>query len=313
VPVSSQIRFDSGVTAGSSVSPYYDSMIAKLIVQSHDREAARLGLIDALDRLELGGIATNQSYLRDILAHEDVAAGKATTAWLDAFRPWDEAPGERQLLNLLAAVAIDHVIGIEEERGAEIGDDPWGSLGGWRLLSAAGHPARLPIELEDQAGQRHRVAVEGTKGRYAIAIGGAPIPVSARRTPEGLVMNAGHHGRTVQVRSDGRQVQARIGGLTRSFRIVGTGELDHAAAGAAGGGDILAAMPGLVVEILAKVGDTVEAGQPIIVMEAMKMMHGLAARGPGVIAEIGCRPGEAVEMGRTLVRMTHETAKEAAP
>ena len=62
-------------------------------------------------------------------------------------------------------------------------------------------------------------------------------------------------------------------------------------------------MPGLIVEILGKVGDRVEAGQPIIVMEAMKMMHGLTARGTAVIAEISCRTGEAVEMGRTLVRM----------
>ena len=301
MPQLPQIRFDTGVATGSAVTPYYDSMIAKLIVHGSDREAARLGLIGALDALELAGIATNQSYLRDVLAHEDVASSRATTAWLDGFRPWAEDLTQRQLLNYLAAIAVDHVIGLEEARE---GDDPWTSLGGWRLLDAAGHPARLPVEMEDQAGQRHRLVIEGTRGRYGIVIGdGVPIPVSARRTAEGLVMNSGHHGRTVQLRSDGRQVEARINGLTRSFRIVDPREQDHAVGGAAGGGDIVAAMPGLIVEILGKVGDRVEAGQPIIVMEAMKMMHGLTARGTAVIAEISCRTGEAVEMGRTLVRM----------
>ena len=297
----SHIRFDTGVAEGSAISPHYDSMIAKLIVSGADREVARTGLIDALDALELGGLTTNRSYLRDILAHQDVAAGRATTAWLDGFRPWAEDLTPRQLLNYLAAIAVDHVIGVEEARA---GDVPWTSLGGWRLLGAAGYPARLPVEIEDQAGQRHRLIIAGTKGRYGIVIGeGAPIPISARRTPEGLVMNSGQHGRTVQVRSEGRQVEARINGLTRSFRIVDPRELDQAATGAAGGGDIVAAMPGLIVEILASPGDTVEAGQPIIVMEAMKMMHGLTARGTAVVAEISCRTGEAVEMGRTLVRM----------
>ena len=301
MPQSPQIRFDTGVATGSAVTPYYDSMIAKLIVHGSDREAARLGLIGALDALELAGIATNQSYLRDVLAHEDVASSRATTAWLDGFRPWAEDLTQRQLLNYLAAIAVDHVIGLEEARE---GDDPWTSLGGWRLLDAAGHPARLPVEMEDQAGQRHRLVIEGTRGRYGIVIGdGVPIPVSARRTAEGLVMSSGHHGRTVQLRSDGRQVEARINGLTRSFRIVDPREQDHVVGGAAGGGDIVAAMPGLIVEILGKVGDRVEAGQPIIVMEAMKMMHGLTARGTAVIAEICCRTGEAVEMGRALVRM----------
>jgi acetyl/propionyl-CoA carboxylase alpha subunit len=301
MPQSPQIRFDTGVATGSAVTPYYDSMIAKLIVHGPDREAARLGLIGALDALELAGIATNQSYLRDVLAHEDVALSRATTAWLDGFRPWAEDLTPRQLLNYLAAIAVDYVIGVEEARA---GDDPWTSLGGWRLLGAAGHPARLPVEIEDQAGQRHQLIIEGTKGRYGIVIGeGRPIPVSARRTPEGLVMSSGHHGRTVQVRSDGREVEARINDLTRRFRIVDARAIDHAAAGASGGGDIVAAMPGLIVEILASPGDRVEAGQPIIVMEAMKMMHGLTARGTAVIAEISCRTGEAVEMGRTLVRM----------
>jgi acetyl/propionyl-CoA carboxylase alpha subunit len=275
-------------------------MIAKLIVSGSDREAARQGLIDALDGLELGGISTNRSWLRDILAHADVAAGRATTAWLDGFRPWAEELSQRQLLTFLAAVAVDHVIGIEEARE---GDDPWASLRGWRLLSAAGHPARLPVEIEDQTGQRHRLIVEGTRGRYGIVAGdGAAIALAARRTPEGLVMNSGHHGRTVRIGSDGGQIHARIDGVSRSFRIVDPQALDHAAA-AAGGGDIVAAMPGLIVEILARPGETVEAGQPIIVMEAMKMMHGLTARGTAVIAEISCRAGEAVEMGRTLVRM----------
>ena len=301
MPQSPQIRFDTGVATGSAVTPYYDSMIAKLIVHGSDREAARLGLIGALDALELAGIATNQSYLRDVLAHEDVASSRATTAWLDGFRPWAEDLTQRQLLNYLAAIAVDHVIGLEEARE---GDDPWTSLGGWRLLDAAGHPARLPVEMEDPAGQRHRLVIEGSRGRYGIVIGdGVPIPVSARRTAEGLVMSSGHHGRTVQLRSDGRQVEARINGLTRRFRIVDPREQDHVVGGAAGGGDIVAAMPGLIVEILGKVGDRVEAGQPIIVMEAMKMMHGLTARGTAVIAEISCRTGEAVEMGRTLVRM----------
>ena len=304
VPQGARIRFDSGVAPGSTVSPYYDSMIAKLIVAGDDRESARSGLIEALDGLDLGGIATNRAYLRDILVSPEVAASTATTAWLDGFKPWQDELTGRQMANLLAAVAIDHVIGIEEMRAAAIGDDPWGSLGGWRLLAEAGHPARLEVDLEDQAGERHRVAVEGRQGAYRIAIGAGatPVPVAARRTPEGLVMRAGDHGRTIHITADGGRVHARVGSLGGSFAIASPHQHDRAAA-AGRGGDIVAAMPGLVVEILAAVGDSVEAGQPVIVMEAMKMMHGLTAPGPGIIAEIGCRAGEAVEMGRTLVRM----------
>ena len=309
-PTGANIRFDAGVAAGSGIPPYYDSMIAKLIVSGPDREAARTGLIDALDALEVGGIATNRSWLRDILGHGDVAASRATTAWLDGFRPWMEELDRGRLLTFLAAVALDHVIGIE---AASPGDDPWASLGDWRLLDRAGRPARLPLQIEDEAGQSHSLVIEGTKGRYGVVIGGAPpIEVTAQRVPEGLVMNSGRHGRTVPIRADGGRVEVRIDGLTRSFRIADSQALDPGAAGGAGGSDIVAAMPGLIVEILAAPGDAVDAGQPIIVMEAMKMMHGLTARGPAVIAGIDCRIGEAVEMGRTLVRMTGEARKEAA-
>jgi acetyl-CoA carboxylase biotin carboxylase subunit len=311
VPRGPGIRFDTGVSAGSTVSPYYDSMIAKLIVAGEDRERARAGLIAALDGLAVGGIATNVGYLREVLAHPDVAAGRATTAWLDGFKPWAEELGDRQLLNFLAAVALDHAVGIEEARSAELGDDPWGSLGGWRLLDKAGHGARLPVGIEDQAGRRHRVVVEGRKGRYKVAVGANPaVPVAARRTAEGLVMQAGRHGRTVPVKADGAQVHVRIGDVGRSFRIVAPEEAGAATVAAAHAGDIVAPLPGMVAEILARVGDRVEVGQPFIVIEAMKMMHGLSAPGAGVIAEICCRPGEAIEMGRTLARMAGEAVRQ---
>ncbi len=297
---STRIRFDSGVSDGSMVSPYYDSMIAKLIVAGPDRAAARQGLIDALDGLEVGGIATNISYLRDILASPEVEKSEATTGWLDRYRP---APlSERQLHGLLAAAAIDHVITIEQTHAAQ-GDDPWTSLGGWRLLADSGHPPRILVDLEDQLGGRHRVVVEGRKGRYAVGIGTPPVPVEARRTPEGLVLRAGDHVRTLSVSVDGAQVHVRSGRTSLPFRIADPRELDNVGRTAARGGDIIAALPGLIVEILASVGDAVEAGQPVIVMEAMKMMHGLSAPGPGIIAAIECKPGDASEMGQTLVRM----------
>ncbi len=296
------VRFDTGIVAGSQITPYYDSMLAKVIVHAPDRERAREGLLDALASIAIS-VPTNAGYLQSVLESPGFVASSATTSFLDGFRPWAEPRPAGEAERMLLAAALHEALKREESRAARLGDDPWASLGAWRVLAPAGIAAGGVLHFEDDAGERFAVEVTGRKGAYRVRQGGDWFEARARRTEQGLFVRRAGRAFSARVTDGGDSLNIQIEGVRRTLRPFNPLETTAAARSGGGGGrDIVAHIPGLVVEVLVKAGDTVEAGQRVLVLEAMKMMHNLAATEAATVAEVLCRSGEAVEMGRTLIR-----------
>ena len=299
------LRFDTGIGAGSVVTPYYDSMLAKLIVWAPQREAARQGLVTALHGLVVHGIATNSVYLQRVLSTREFRSSTATTRFLDGFRPWEFALSPQDARQTLIAAAIGELLTLEEAQQGH--DDPWRSLSRWRLLEQAGSASRFTLNFEDEAGASHDVVIHGRAGAYRVECDGKIDVVQARQDSGRLLLHMGGGAFTAQVERRGNRRLVSTGSVQRTLSY-----LDPA--GLAGGPvvtgksglDIVASIPGLVIEVLVEVGSTVDSGQPVVLLEAMKMVHNLTASGPGVVSEVACRAGDAVEMGRTLIRFSND-------
>jgi 3-methylcrotonyl-CoA carboxylase alpha subunit len=301
------VRVDTGVVQGSRVTPYYDSMLAKLIVWAPDRESARLGLIGALDELRIRGVTTNAGYLGDILKSDAFRASAATTRFLDGFAPWAAPAPEADTFRILTVSAAHEALKGEAALRARLGDDPWSGLSGWRLLAAAGSPARRAFEFVDPAGARRSVEIAGGAGAYEVTIGDTRLAIEARAHPEGLLIAAADRAFTAQVSEVDGGLDVVLDGVRRRLRPVAPH--DHALAasgGETGEAEIAAPLPGMVVDVLVKEGDRVEAGQPVLLLEAMKMIHNIAARGSGVVSGVLCAAGDVVDMGRPLIRLAAE-------
>ncbi|SIR45382.1 biotin carboxylase N-terminal domain-containing protein [Bosea sp. TND4EK4] len=297
-----RFRMDTGVAAGSSVTPYYDSMISKLLVWGEDRERARNGLLKALDGFELHGLETNKAYLQAILKTAEFRSSTVTTRFLDSFRPWEDVVPAEELQNALVAAAVAGTFAAEDALKARHGDDPWGSLAGWRLLERAGSSSHLVTNIVDDTGESHRVVVHGRKGKYRVEGAGEDEMFDARRDGGRILLRAGDRAYSVDVDQFGAKYEIRSGVAQRMLRAV-EAPTQAATGGPEGraGLDIVAPIPGLVIEVPVTAGDRVETGDVVVVLEAMKMVHRLVAIGPGTIGEVTCRPGDTVEMGRLLV------------
>jgi acetyl/propionyl-CoA carboxylase alpha subunit len=297
-----RFRFDTGVVAGSAVTPHYDSMLAKLIVWGPDREGAREGLVAALEDLEIDGLDSNAAYLQAVLTTEEFRTSSATTRFLDQFKPWTTVASTDDTRRAFLTAAIAETFAAEGAMRIRLGDDPWGSLAGWRLLERAGSKSYFAADLQDGEGSNRRIVVHGRNGDYQVEYDGETIAIEARRDGGRLLLRSGDRVLTTNVARSDSAIEVRTGEARRVFR-----RLDPAAQDTSGGAhgkaglDILSPIPGLIVEVPVAVGDAIEAGDVLVVLEAMKMVHRLVAVGTGVVREVNCKAGDTVEMGRLLV------------
>ena len=304
-PPSPQVRVDAGVEAGDTVSVFYDPMIAKLIVHDADRPAALARLREALAASHVAGTRTNLAFLEALVRHPAVVEGRIDTGYLD--RHTDEflappVPASTALAAAAAALLLRQQA--DEAAAAARSGDPWSpwALGdGWRLLGRAARMLRLQA-----GGQVHEVRASGHGGNWRIEAGGHAHEVQAARLD----------GATLELRLDGQAhrygVFAGDGGLELhdgrqrlAIRLLPPESRGGEAAGA-GDGRVLAPMPGRVVVVHAQPGARVEAGTPLLVMEAMKMELTVRAPQAGVVAELRAAAGEFVEADAVLAVVAAE-------
>ncbi len=287
-------RVDTGFGEGDAISPYYDSMVAKLIVWGADRAQALARLDAALRDTHIVGLATNVAFLRRVVKSHAFATADLDTALIERERvALFDAPGLP--LPLVAAGVVAHQLALEAS--AE-GADPWSRRDGWRLHGGA----RRRFEL-DAGGTHHPVTLERSHdGAAMIVVGGERMALDTRALGDGRhdVTLAGHrHVLTVHAAGDKVAVFAEAGSA-----IVGEFDLlAHAADGAAEGGRLTAPMPGKVVSFAVQAGDKVQRGQALAVMEAMKMEHTINAPIDGVVAELMYAVGDQVAEGGELLRL----------
>ncbi len=287
-------RVDSGVREGDSISPFYDSMIAKLIVWGHDRQQALARLSAALRDTHIMGLATNVAFLRRVVHTRSFAEADLDTALIE--RESAALFGAAPLPDVVAAAAVAaHVLAAE----AALEDaDPWSRRDGWRLHGGAQRRINLELQGRPLVVQLCRLH----DGATALQIGDQRWALQSR--------SLGGHRHDLQIGD--QRLTATVYAQRERYAVftdAGSallGEYDpiaHAGDGAAEGGRLTAPMPGKVVSLLAKAGDTVTKGQPLAVMEAMKMEHTISAPHDGVVLELLYAPGDQVAEGGELLRL----------
>ncbi|OLF13179.1 acetyl/propionyl-CoA carboxylase subuit alpha [Actinophytocola xinjiangensis] len=289
VPLGTGLRLDSGVDSGTVVSPFYDPMLAKLISVAPTRDVAARALASALRRARVHGVTTNRDLLVRVLTHEAFLAGDTDTAFLDRHgldtlaAPLADDRAVR--LSLLAAAVADSAANRAEARVQ--GRIP----SGWRNVRSQGQRKRFT-----HGDTEHEVRYSFTSdGRL---LGDAPDHANATEvTPESVVLVIDNVRRTFAVaRHPGLCcVDSALG----SVALVPVDRFPDPTAQAAPG-SLLAPMPGTVAHVAVTVGERVNAGQPLLWLEAMKMRHQINAPADGVVTEVGVEPGDQVEVGRVL-------------
>jgi len=302
IPAAPGIRVDTGFRSGSAVSPHYDAMLAKVIAHGRTRADAARRLARALAQAEIHGVTTNRDLLTAILTEPEFLAGGTDTGYLTRHEPAALAaaaapgPTAARVHALAAALA--------RQAGNRAGAPVLGTLpSGWRNVSSA--PQRVTFTA---AGEPYEVAYRIRGEQVTAEINGEPV--------EALVLGATPD-----------RVDLEIDGTRRVYRVhqAGDGTYVDASDGAsalrenprfgdptklAPAGSLLAPMPGLVLRVLAEPGTAVTAGQPILVLEAMKMEQTVSAPADGVLAELHAKAGDQVSTGQVLAVLRESSDKE---
>jgi geranyl-CoA carboxylase alpha subunit len=301
----SGIRVEHALQSGAEISPYYDSMIAKLVSHGADRDEARRKLASALDDTVALGVTTNQVFLANCLRHPVFAAGGATTAFIaqnaDALLAPDAEADARA--HALAAVLLYATASEGTATGA-------GTLrrGLARAGSSIAH--RLPIAFRFQADTRPCVANLVNLGdrRYGVGIGEREFAIRIVELDTHRVrFECDGLGETAVLVRDRGELLLQYRGA--AYRIQ---DQTHEAAvrqgAAAGDGKIRASMNGRVVAVHVSVGDTVKAGQPVLTLEAMKMEHVHAAPIDGKVVSLAAAMGDQVSAFRVVAEIENPEA-----
>ncbi len=275
------VRVDAGVADGSVVGPHYDPMLAKVIAHGATRAEAARRLTRALRTARIHGVTTNRDLLLAILVDHDFLAGRyVRLAPLVRVEPVDP-------LRTAAAALAESAA--HRQAAAVLGSLP----AGWRNVPA--HPQRVAYSAGDQATE---VAYRFRRDGVDVTVDGQALAVTlVSAAPDRVVLDVDGVRRSfdVHLTDDVVYVDDATGSaaLARVPRFPDPNALAHA-------GSLLAPMPGVVVRVAAEVGATVAAGQPLVVLEAMKMEHTVAAPADGVLTAVHVKPGDQVESGQPL-------------
>ena len=287
------VRLDAGVREGDSITPFYDPMIAKLIVWGADRAQALARLDQALAQVHIVGPHTNAAFLRRVVGSASFVSADLDTALIERER---EALFHAPALpaELAAAGVWAHLLA--QERAGET-PDPWSRRDGWRLHGPARRRCRLLIDgragewgLEQgrdgsfvllQDGQRWPLAVSaGQGGWHAVQLGPQRLGLAVYASGRGFSVHGPDAAATVEWLEPG------------------------AAPAEARAGQLSAPMPGRLSVFLVAPGEAVVPGQPLAVIEAMKMEHTIVSPCRGTVAALLYAAGDPVEEGAELLQVT---------
>jgi 3-methylcrotonyl-CoA carboxylase alpha subunit len=303
------IRVETGVRAGDAISPYYDPMIAKLVVKGRDRKAALDGLTQALRDTEIAGSVTNVGFLQALSTDADFAAGDVDTGLI----------GRKQevlttVIPPTADVIAEALVAASGIEGAPLSDDPWSTLGSYAHFHPVGRSVTL---IHDDETIKGRVGFDAA-GRVGITLNRSaaphpyPLPVKDGEREASTLgpssFSPSFTGRRSRQGDEGQSERSNFALWPGHVTVFETG---HAftftvpdpltAAEDTATGSMRAPMPGLVKLVRARSGDAVTKGQPLLILEAMKMEHTIAASHDGTVAEIAAE-GSQVTEGTVLVR-----------
>jgi geranyl-CoA carboxylase alpha subunit len=282
-PAGEGVRVDAGVEKGSAVTPFYDSMLAKIIAHGATREEARLRLLRALRGTFVAGVVSNRDFLIDALRRPDFVEGRATTAFVGETPFAAEAPSRK-------AIALAAILFVE--RGP-----PPSPTAAWRAaplrLAADGVEHRVSVR---RRGEETLVAIDGEDEAFeSVAFGDG----EARYAIDGVVSRAAYA-------RDGDDLWLDVDGVCRRFtdRTYAPPRLKDADAD----GAVRSPVSGVVVSVQTNAGDTVKRGQALATVEAMKMQYAILAPIDGVVAEAHAVAGRQADARALLFAIAPEGA-----
>jgi 3-methylcrotonyl-CoA carboxylase alpha subunit len=293
-------RVDSGVREGDTISPFYDSMVAKLIVHGATRAEALARMDAALTQTHIVGLATNVQFLRHVTTSASFAHARLDTALI----PRETTAlfhQDKVGLPLATAAVVAHTLQAEQalanRKDANGWQDPWSQRDGWKS-----HGAQVRSFAIDYAGAPHTVLLTTVRGQgLLLRLGDQTWPLQWATRGDVLDITLGGQRSAVFLYRYG--AVAHVFTAQGATQIIVVDALAHAGDTQHEGGRLTAPMPGKVVSFAVKAGDAVKKGQALAVMEAMKMEHTIAAPADGTVAELLFAPGDQVTEGAELLRL----------
>jgi propionyl-CoA carboxylase alpha chain len=289
------IRVDDGVADGGEVSMFYDPMIAKLVTWGATRDEAADKQIAALDRFELEGLGHNIDFLSAIMQHERFRSGELTTGFIAEEYPdgFHGAPASIELLRNLAAISA-FIATAEADRARQVSGQLGDELdppGDWQVrINNILHDVSMDEDDLIVDGEPIDLAMEYTPGDRLIEaeIDGQALTVKVARTRSGLKLTT--RGASHEVRI----LPAHVAHLADYMIEKVPPDLSKY---------LICPMPGLITAINVEAGDTVEAGQPLAIVEAMKMENILRAEKGGVVKVVNAAPGDSLAVDAVILEM----------
>ena len=299
-PLPEIARVDTGVRQGDEVTPFYDPMIAKIIAWGEDRPAARARLRRALAETAVLGVRTNLDLLVRVAAHPKFASGEIDTDFLERHRA--TLIPQRRLApdTALATAALSRLLTREAaaKAGAACSGDPfspWARVDGWRL-NGRGHQELI---FHDGA-EEHLVCATDEAGSWLLQLGERSIVACGERRPDGsLAIALDGVRRHVTVLDHETETAIFLEG--ESWRLIEIDPLSPSAGEDPSAGRLIAPMPGRVTQVMVETGISVRRGEPLMIIEAMKMEHTVTAPADGIVEKVRFATGDLVEEGAELI------------
>ncbi|NYT64362.1 acetyl/propionyl/methylcrotonyl-CoA carboxylase subunit alpha [Alcaligenaceae bacterium] len=303
------IRIDGGVQQGDTISPYYDPMIAKLIVRGRDRDEARARMAQALGEIQGVGVHTNIAFLRRLMLDPAFAAADLDTGLIerqhDSLFPAPSAIAPATLALAVAALLAKQGQTNSQPSANAVPNDPWAQTDGWRVTSQFQQPFSL---IADDV--QYELLAQRNGNQWFFTHNGDTVSLQWQahaQTPSQYEL---------RVQLDGHYAQATVILEQDNIHIFANGSVQvlqrfdpvaHAQdEGSAHQGGLTAPMPGKIIAISVATGDTVKSGDALLVMEAMKMEHTIHAPSDGTVEEIFFGIGDQVTDGVELISLTTE-------
>lgn len=285
------VRIDSGVREGDAISPFYDPMIAKLIVWGQNRREALAQMSQALAQYQVVGLATNLAFLQRLIESKPFASADLDTGLIE--RHQDQLfPIAQSLPKQSLALAAASLLTAEDK---PCDPDPWSRANGWRM---SGRLLRQ-LYFADES-HAYPLLVAYQSNGWSLQYGEDVFDMSVvQQSGKELTINlAGETVRGTVVR-DNDVFHVFRGG--KHAVLTYADPLTHAGEAETEGGRLTAPMPGKIVAVLVEKGKTVEKGAPLLIMEAMKMEHTIAAPVSGIVEELLYAVGDQVTEGVQLL------------
>lgn len=287
IPQRDGIRMDHGIQEGQVVSPHYDPMIAKVIAYGDNRAEAIRRLASAVQDTQLLGMNNNKLFLKNVLRHAVFGAGEATTAFIEQHFTSDVSMDQKTPSTLTLAKAavlyFRHAVG--------------------------NSPESFLLKRPTSKGYNYKLDFDGKTTDVSLSESGTGFDVTVGEVVETVELVSMSNGQALMINSGVRESVAYSLDNKTLYLDDGSGhfileDVTHKpadAAGGAGSGQVKASMDGAIVDVLVAEGDSVEAGQTLVVLEAMKMEHPLKAGVAGIVKNIGCSAGQQVKSKQLLV------------